>query len=75
MLVDNEHRIATFAPTDALSVDESFSRWHGNGGSWIEIGLPHHVSLDRKPEAGCEIQNVSCGRSCVMVQIELLRQT
>ena len=69
----NEHRSATFAPTEALCVDKSISRWHGNGGSWIEIGLPHYVSLDRNPETGCEIKDASSGRSGVMVQIEIVK--
>ena len=69
----NEHRIATFTPTEALCVDESFSRWYGNGGSWIDIGLPDYTSLDRKPEAGCEIRKVSCRRNGVMVEIEIVK--
>ena len=34
------------------------SRWYGNGGSsWINIGLPCYILVDRKPDKGCKIQN------------------
>ena len=44
-------------------MDESISRWYGLGGSWIDVGLPTYVAMERKPENGCEIQNV-CDRKC-----------
>ena len=56
-----------------MCVDESFSRWYGLGGSWISTGLPHYVSLNRETEAGCEIQDVTCGRNGVMLQLELVK--
>lgn len=46
MLVDdsieafNQHRSAFFYVSDQLCVDESFSRWYGQGGAWINMGLP-----------------------------------
>jgi Transposase IS4 len=79
MLIDdfvdrfNEHRSQTFVPSDLICVDESFSRWYGQGGHWINHGLPHYVEMDRKPEAGCEIQNSACGRSGVMLQLRLVK--
>jgi Transposase IS4 len=36
------------------------------------MGLPHYVSIDRKPENGCEIQNAACGRSGIMLNIRLV---
>lgn len=48
------------------------SRWYGLGGDWIDVGLPHYVSIDRKPENGCENQNAACGRSGIMPRLELV---
>jgi hypothetical protein len=37
----NAHRATNFTPSDLISVDESMSRWYGQGGHWIE-----HVLLN-----------------------------
>jgi Transposase IS4 len=68
----NRHRKSTVTPSEAICVDESISRWYGLGGHWIDIGLPHYVAIDRKPEDGCEIQNAACGRSGIMLNISLV---
>ena len=79
MLVDdfvqniNNHRAANFDPGDRICVDESMSRWYGLGGHWINAGLPMYVCIDRKPEAGCEIQNSACGQSGVMLQLKIVK--
>ena len=79
MLVDgfinnfNNHRSVNFIPTDRICVDESFSRWYGQGGNWINHGLPMFVSMERKPEDGCEIQNSCCGRTGIMIQLKLVK--
>jgi len=79
MLVDdfinafNDHRASMFEPSDLICVDESISRWYGLGGNWINIGLPHYISMDRKPEDGCEIQDAACGRSGVMLQLRVVK--
>ena len=52
----NEHRAQIFPPSDEICVNESMSRWYGQGGHWINHGLPMYVAIDRKPENGCEIQ-------------------
>lgn len=70
----NEHRAANFIPGSTICVDESISRWYGLGGSWINIGLPHYVAIDRKPESGCEIQNSACGASGVMLRLKIVKQ-
>jgi hypothetical protein len=49
------------------------SRWYGLGGSWINMGLPHYIAIDRKPEDGCEVQNAACGSSGVMMQLKLVK--
>ena len=68
----NRHREAFVRPSDTTCVDESISRWYGLGGHWIDVGLPHYVSIDRKPEAGCEIQNAACASSGIIPRLELV---
>jgi hypothetical protein len=69
----NDHRANFFSPSDTICVDESMSRWYGQGGHWINQGLPQYVAIDRKPENGCEIQNAACGRSGVMLRLKLVK--
>jgi hypothetical protein len=71
--VFNEWRASNFVPSDLICIDESFSRWYGVGGDSINVGLPHYVAMDRKPEAGLEIQNAACGRSKVMMRLKLVK--
>jgi Transposase IS4 len=68
----NEHRRLQFSPSHRICVDESISRWYGQGGSWINHGLPHCVAIDRKPENGAEIQSAACGRSAIMLSLKLV---
>ena len=69
----NRHRSDNFLPAEWICVDESISRWYGLGGQWINIGLPMYVTIDRKPESGCEIQNAACGVSGVMLRLLLVK--
>jgi Transposase IS4 len=69
----NDHRAVNFRPSQLICVDESMSRWYGQGGSWINIGLPNYVAIDRKPENGCEIQTAACGISGVMIRLKLVK--
>ena len=69
----NEHRAQNFFPSDEICVDESMSQWYGQGGHWINHGLPMYVAIDRKPENGCEIQNAACGRSGVMLRLKIVK--
>ncbi|KAI2512652.1 Transposase IS4 [Fragilaria crotonensis] len=71
----NEHRANYFNPSEMICVDESMSRWYGQGGHWINHGLPQYVAIDRKPENGCEIQNAACGMSGVMLRLKLVKGT
>jgi len=79
MLIDdfveyfNEHRKFYVIPGDVICVDESMSRWYGQGGNWINHGLPMYIAIDRKPENGCEIQNAACGRSGIIVKLNLVK--
>jgi len=65
----NAHREAHVAPRDTICVDESKIKRYGAGGPWISIGLPMYVTIDRKPENGCEIQNAACGQSGIMLRL------
>jgi hypothetical protein len=79
MLVDefvenfNKFRESNFSPSDIICADESMSRWYGQGGYWINHGLPQYIAIDRKPEFGCEIQNSCCGRSGIMMRLKLVK--
>jgi Transposase IS4 len=79
MLVDdhvkrfNEHRQRHFFPSEHLCVDESITRWYGQGGHWINLRLPMYIAIDRKPENGCKIQNAACGESGVMIRLKLVK--
>lgn len=65
----SEHRRNRVNPVSILCVDEPISRWYGVGGSWLEYGLTFYADLDQKPESWCEIQNLSCGFSGMMLNI------
>jgi hypothetical protein len=69
----NRYREANFSPSDLICADESISRWYGQGGYWINHGLPQYIAIDRKPEFGCEIQNSCCGRSGIMMRLLLVK--
>jgi Transposase IS4 len=69
----NDHREAFYDPSWLICADESISRWYGLGGNWINMGLPHYVAMDRKPEHGCEIQNSCDGMSGIMLRLRLVK--
>lgn len=69
----NQHREFFVTPSDLICVDESMSRWYGLGGDWIDVGLPTYRAIDRKPENGCEIKNSACGRSGIMLRMEIVK--
>ena len=69
----NEHRETFYFASWLICADESISRWYGLGGNWINMGLPHHVAMDRKPEHGCEIQNSCDGISGIMMRLKLVK--
>lgn len=69
----NDHREAYYFASWLICADESISRWYGLGGSWINMGLPHYVAMERKPEHGAEIQNACDGMSGVMMRLKLVK--
>jgi len=68
----NQHRAAHVTPADTLCVDESISKWYGQGGAWISVGMPMYVAIERKPKNGCEMQNVACGRSGIKLPLKIV---
>ena len=68
----NQHLAAHVTPADTLCVHESISKWYGQGGDWISLGMPMYVAIEPKPENGCEIQNVACGRSGIMLRLKIV---
>jgi hypothetical protein len=71
----NEHRAVYLLVSDRICVDESFSRWYGQGGFWINIGLPMYVSYERKPDDGCELWTCCDGRNGIMIQIKIVKSS
>jgi hypothetical protein len=62
-----------FQPSDFICVEKSISHWYGQGGHWINCGLPMCVVVDRKPDSGCELQNAVCGHSGVMLRLKVVK--
>ena len=62
-----------FFPSNEICVNESMSRWYGQGGHWINHGLPMYVAINKKLENGCEIQNAACGHSGVMIRLKIVK--
>ena len=69
----NLHRKECFTPGTFICADESISQWYGQGGYWINEGLPCYIAIDRKPENGCKIQNSACGDSGVMLRLKIVK--
>lgn len=42
----NHYRHAHVSPSEYICVDESICKWYGQGGTWIQRGLPVYVALD-----------------------------
>jgi Transposase IS4 len=68
----NTHRRTVVTPSELICVDESIARWYGQGGHWIDLGLPDYVYIDRKPENGFEVPNAAYGRSGIMLNIRFV---
>ena len=69
----NEYRTQLFSPLGLICADESISQWYGQGGHWINLGLPMYVVMDRKPENGAEIQNSACEWSGIMMRLRIVK--
>lgn len=71
----NKHRASTFVPSGEICADESVVRWYGLGGAFVNFGLPMYVELERKPDSGCEIQDICCVQSKVMLQLKIVQSS
>ena len=70
----NLHLRENFIPDNFICTDESISRWYGGGRYWINEVITCYIAIDRKPENGCEIQNLACGESGVMLRLKLVKK-
>ena len=68
----NAYRAAHVRSSDPLCASESMSKWYGQGGGWSDRGVPMYVAIDRKPENGREIKYTACGRSGIMLYLQLV---
>ena len=64
----NNYRAHHFFLQTLICVDESISRWHGQGGDRINVGFPHYVAIDRRPKNCCEIQDSCCRVSGIIMR-------
>ena len=69
----NLHQRENFIPGTFICTDKSISCWYVGSGFWINEGLPCYIAIDLKPENGCEIQNLACEESGVMLQLNLVK--
>ena len=68
----NDYRQSFYSLSKNICVDESISRWYGQGGHCINIGLPRYAEIDRNLENGCDIQNAEDGKSGIMLPLRLV---
>ena len=54
-------------------MDESYSRWYILGGECINLGLTHYVQMDCKKDAVYIIQDTCCGRTMVILKLDLVK--
>jgi hypothetical protein len=47
--------------------------WYGHSDNHINIGLPHYVAMDCKPNNGGEIQNLADVSSCIMSILKVVK--
>ena len=62
-----------FSPSERLCVDERFRIWYFLRGYWINLSISHYVHMDFKTYDGYKIQDTCCGRSMVMLKLNLLK--
>ena len=69
----NEYRTQIFSPSYIICADEYISRWYGQVGHWINLGLTIYVAIYRKPENGSKIHNDACGRLGIMMWLSIVK--
>ena len=70
----NDHREAMVTPAEVICIDESMYRWYGMGDRWINTCLPIYIAIDRKSENGYKIQNSACGKSSIVLRLNLAQE-
>jgi Transposase IS4 len=79
MLIDdfvkafNDNCASQIMVSNGLCVDESFSCWYDRGGSYISIGLPCYIKMDRKLKDSCKIWSCCDGRTGIMLQLKIVK--
>lgn len=68
----NKHSEKHVFLSEYMCIDESVSPWYGTGESWLGVGPPTYISIDRKPRKVCEIQSSCCGRSKIICILRLV---
>ena len=69
----NLHIRENLIPGTFICMEKSISRWYGGGGYWINEGHPCYIAIYWKPDNGCDIQNLACGESGVMLRLKLVK--
>ena len=69
----NAHRALTFYPGVELEADESMVPWYGHGGNYINIGLPHYVVMDCKPNNVGKIQTLADASSGIWICLKVVK--
>jgi hypothetical protein len=69
----NNHRVSTFYPSLELDAGKLMIPWYGHGSNYINIGLPHYVVMDCKPNNGDEIQNLADVSSGIMIFLKVVK--
>ena len=70
----NDYHANNLFPSEMICVNESISRWYGQEGGQIMVGLPPYVVFDRKPENGCEIQDSCCRVSGIIMRLKIVKE-
>ncbi len=55
-----------------IEADKLMISWFGHGGNHINIGLPHYVAMDRKPNNSRETQNLADVSSGFIIFFEVV---
>ena len=56
-----------------ICTEESIYLWYGNGGDWINLGLPMYVVIDLMPDNGKYIQDTACNVAGIMIRLKTVK--
>ena len=69
----NDYRKKLFSPSDLICSDESISCSDGQGGHWINLGLPMYVEMERNLDNGVGAQNSEYGYSGIIMWLRIFK--